>query len=104
VGDEQFDVITANLPFRNKPAPDVVARSQWDTGFQTNTAFFQQVGKYLKPGGRLYFAHSNFGDVDEVRRLAKEAGFRVRLLATSVPGEAEERQFLAFLIKRAKSA
>lgn len=104
VGDEQFDVITANLPFRNKPAPDVVARSQWDTGFQTNTAFFQQVGKHLKPGGRLYFAHSNFGDVDEVRRLAKEAGFRVRLLASSVPGEAEERQFLAFLIKRAKPA
>jgi release factor glutamine methyltransferase len=104
VGDEQFDVITANLPFRNKPAPDVVARSQWDTGFQTNTGFFQQVGKHLKPGGRLYFAHSNFGDVDEVRRLAREAGFRVRLLASSVPGEAEERQFLAFLIKRAKSA
>jgi release factor glutamine methyltransferase len=103
VGDEQFDVITANLPFRNKPAPDVVARSQWDTGFETNTRFFQEVGNYLKPGGRLYFAHSNFGDVDEVRRLAKEAGFRIRLLASSVPGEAEERQFLAFLMKRARS-
>jgi release factor glutamine methyltransferase len=104
VGDEQFDVITANLPFRNKPAPDVVARSQWDTDFKTNTRFFAEVGKYLKPGGRLYFAHSNFGDVDEVKRLAKEAGFRVRLLASSVPGEAEERQFHAFLMKRAKSA
>lgn len=103
VGDEQFDVITANLPFRNKPAPDVVARSQWDTGFQTNTRFFTEVGKHLKPGGRLYFAHSNFGDVDEVRRLAKANGFRVRLLASSAPGEAEERQFHAFLIKRAKS-
>jgi release factor glutamine methyltransferase len=104
VGDEQFDVITANLPFRNKPAPDVVARSQWDTGFETNTRFFKEVGRYLKPGGRIYFSHSNFGAVDEVRRLAREAGFRVRLLASSVPGEAEERQFLAFLIKRAKSA
>jgi len=104
VGDEQFDVITANLPFRNKPAPDVVARSQWDTGFETNTRFFQEVGRYLKPGGRIYFSHSNFGAVDEVRRLAREAGFRVRLLASSVPGEAEERQFLAFLIKRAKPA
>lgn len=104
VGDEQFDVITANLPFRNKAAPDVVARSQWDTGFETNTRFFQEVGRYLKPGGRIYFSHSNFGAVDEVRRLGKEAGFRVRLLASSVPGEAEERQFLAFLIKRAKPA
>lgn len=104
VGDEQFDVITANLPFRNKPAPDVVARSQWDTDFQTNTRFFQEVGNYLKPGGRIYFAHSNFGAVDEVRRLAKAAGFRIRLMASSAADEPEARQFYAFLIKRAASA
>ncbi|RSZ60833.1 methyltransferase [Massilia atriviolacea] len=104
VGDERFDVITANLPFRNKPAPDVVARSQWDTGFQTNTRFFEQVGAHLKPGGRVYFAHANFGEVDLVRRLARQAGMRVRLLASSVPGEAEERQFHVFLIKPAASA
>lgn len=101
VGDEQFDVITANLPFRNKAAHDVVARSQWDTAFQTNTRFFKEVGKYLKPGGRIYFAHANFGDVDEVKRLAAEAGFALQLLASSVPGEAEERQFYAYLLERA---
>jgi release factor glutamine methyltransferase len=99
VGNEQFDVITANLPFRNKPAPDVVARSQWDTEFQTNTRFFQEVRRYLKPGGRIYFAHSNFGAVDEVRRLAKEAGFSIRLLASTPAEQGEERQFYAFLIK-----
>ncbi len=99
VGDEQFDVITANLPFRNKPAPDVVARSQWDTEFQTNTRFFQQVRRYLKPGGRIYFAHSNFGAVDEVRRLAKQAGFSIRLMARTPAEQDEERQFYAFLIK-----
>ncbi|HEY9104782.1 methyltransferase [Chitinimonas sp.] len=101
VGDEQFDVITANLPFRDKPAHDIVARSQWDTGFQTNTRFFQDVGKYLKPGGRIYFAHSNFGAVDEVRRLAKAAGFRIRLIASSAADAPEARQFYAFLIKPA---
>jgi len=99
VGDEQFDVITANLPFRNKPAPDVVARSQWDTGFQTNISFFEQVRRHLKPGGRIYFAHSNFGAPDEVRRLAKAAGFSVRLLARSPEGDPEGRLFYAFLIK-----
>ncbi|KQX02101.1 methyltransferase [Massilia sp. Root418] len=104
VGDEQFDVITANLPFRNKTAPDVVARSQWDTDFQTNTRFFREVGKHLKPGGRIYFSHSNFGAVDVVERLAAEAGFSVELLASSVPGEAEERQFYAFLFQRASPA
>lgn len=99
VGDEQFDVITANLPFRDKPAPDVVARSQWDTDFRTNTQFFEQAARYLKPGGRIYFAHSNFGAVDEVRRLAKQAGFSIRLMARSAAERDQERQFFAFLIK-----
>ncbi|WP_028102623.1 methyltransferase [Pseudoduganella violaceinigra] len=101
VGDERFDVITANLPFRDKPAPDVVARSQWDTDFRTNTLFFEQVGRHLKPGGRIYFAHSNFGAVKEVRRLAKEAGFSIRMMARSVAERDQERQFFAFLIKPA---
>jgi release factor glutamine methyltransferase len=99
VGDERFDVITANLPFRNKFAHDVVARSQWDTDFRTNTEFFAQVRRHLKPGGRIYFAHSNFGDPDAVRRLAKEAGFSIRLMARSTAAKAEARPFYAFLIK-----
>jgi len=99
VGDEQFDVITANLPFRNKTAHDVVARSQWDTDFRTNTDFFAQVRRYLKPGGRIYFAHSNFGAPEEVRRLAKEAGFSIRMMARSPAAKAEAKQFYAFLIK-----
>jgi release factor glutamine methyltransferase len=99
VGDEQFDVITANLPFRNKPAHDVVARSQWDTEFQTNIGFFRDVRRYLKPGGRIYFSHSNFGAVEEVRRLAKAAGFSIRMMARTPAAKAEARQFYAFLIK-----
>ncbi|GJI96860.1 release factor glutamine methyltransferase [Duganella caerulea] len=102
VGDEQFDVITANLPFRNKEAHDVVARSQWDTDFHTNTRFFEQVGKYLKPDGRIYFAHSNFGAVKEVRKLAKENGYSMRLMA-SVRAD-ETKEFYAFLIKRSPQA
>ncbi|MYM71692.1 methyltransferase [Duganella sp. FT134W] len=101
VGDEQFDVITANLPFRDKAAPDVVARSQWDTGFRTNTRFFQQVTRYLKPGGRIYFAHANFGAPDAVLRLAAEAGLRCELLATGVRTPQAADQFYALLLQRA---
>lgn len=102
IGDEQFDVITANLPFRNKEAPDVVARSQWDTDFRTNTQFFQQVGKHLKPDGRIYFAHSNFGTVETVRKLAKQNGFSMRLMARVSADETKE--FYGFLIKRLRQA
>lgn len=99
VGDERFDVITANLPFRNKEAPDVVARSQWDTDFRTNTRFFEQAAAHLKPGGRIYFAHSNFGAMDEVRRLAKANGFSVRAMASKAADAAETKKFYAFLIR-----
>ncbi|OFA05847.1 methyltransferase [Duganella sp. HH101] len=102
IGNEQFDVITANLPFRNKEAHDVVARSQWDTDFRTNTQFFQQAGKYLKRDGRIYFAHSNFGAVKEVRRLAKENGYSMRLLARASADETKE--FYGFLIQRMRPA
>jgi release factor glutamine methyltransferase len=102
VGAEQFDVIAANLPFRNKEAHDIVARSQWDTDFATNTAFFEQVGEHLKPDGRIYFAHASFGAVDEVRRLAKANGFSVRLMASA--DKAQTGTFYAFLIRRARHA
>ncbi|MQA38459.1 methyltransferase [Rugamonas aquatica] len=102
IGNEQFDVITANLPFRNKDAPDVVARSQWDTDFRTNTQFFEQADKYLKPDGRIYFAHSNFGAVKEVRKLAKDNGFGMRLLARVSADETKE--FYGFLIQRMRQA
>jgi release factor glutamine methyltransferase len=102
LGDEQFDVITANLPFRNKLAPDVVARSQWDTDFKTNTTFFAEVGKHLKPGGRIYFAQSNFGAIAEIRKLAKEHGFTVRAMGSLTADKAETKKFYAFLIKKAR--
>ncbi|BBB60831.1 hypothetical protein UNDKW_2558 [Undibacterium sp. KW1] len=99
---EQFDVITANLPFRNKPAHDVVASSQWDTDFKTNTQFFAEVGKYLKPEGRIYFSQSNFGATDEIKALAKAAGLTVRTLASAAADKAETKKFYAFVMRRAK--
>lgn len=100
-GDEQFDVITANLPFRNKPAHDVVARSQWDTDFRTNTRFFEEVGRYLKPDGRIYFAQSNFGAIPEIRQLARAAGLSVRAIGMA-PADADDKAFYAFVMKRAR--
>ncbi len=99
---EQYDVITANLPFRNKPAHDVVARSQWDTDFKTNTQFFAEVGLHLKPDGRIYFAQSNFGAIKEIKALAKAAGFSVRTLASAAADKAETKKFYAFVMKRSK--
>lgn len=104
IGNEQFDVITANLPFRNKEAHDVVAQSQWDTDFQTNKRFFEEVGRCLKPGGRIYFAHANFGSVGEIKRLARAAGFSLRAVGNAAADKAETKTFYAFVLKRTRQA
>lgn len=101
VGDEQFDVITANLPFRNKPAHDVVAMSQWDTDFRTNTRFFEGVGRHLAPGGRIYFVQSNFGEIEAIQGLARAAGLRVVELASEALDETRRQQFFVYEISRA---
>jgi release factor glutamine methyltransferase len=101
LGDEQFDVITANLPFRNKPAHDVVAMSQWDTGFRTNTRFFEGVGRHLRPGGRIYFVQSNFGEIEAMKRLALAAGLRATELANEATDDTRRQQFFVFEMVRA---
>lgn len=103
VGDERFDVVTANLPFRNKSAHDMVARSQWDTDLGANRRFFAEIDNYLKPHGRVYFAHASFGDEDEIQRLAQSAGLTVTTLDSVAAEEEPRRVFTAHLMERAGS-
>jgi release factor glutamine methyltransferase len=97
---QKFDVITANIPFRDKFAHDIVARAQWDTDFQTNTRFFAEVGEHLNPNGRIYFIHSNFGETERVKKLAKEAGLSVKAIGRESADKSETKVFHAFLMKR----
>ena len=101
INSEKFDVITANLPFRDKPAHDLVAQSQWDTDLQTNKRFFEEVGKYLKPNGRIYFAQSNFGAIKEIKALAKAAGLSIRVIGTDAKDNVAAKKFYAFVLKNA---
>jgi len=96
LGDERFDVITANLPFRNKPAHDVVAMSQWDTDFGTNTRFFEGVGRHLQPRGRIYFVQSNFGEIEAAMRLARAAGLKSTELASEVVDDTRRQEFFVY--------
>jgi release factor glutamine methyltransferase len=96
LGDERFDVVTANLPFRNKPAHDVVAMSQWDTDFRTNTRFFEGIGRHLRPRGRIYFVQSNFGEIEAATRLARSAGLRVAELAREAIDDTRRQEFVVY--------
>jgi len=98
--DEKFDVITANLPFRNRFASGLVEATQWDTGFDTNKRFFYGAGKYLKQNGRIYLAQANFGNLDDMQQLANKYGFDVKLIGQKSMLDPDPRIFYAFELTR----
>lgn len=100
--DEQFDVITGNLPFRNKHASDFVESSQWDTDFEVHKKFFAGVNKYLKPNGRVYLSQANFGPIEEMKKLANASGFYVELIGEKTMSDNDPRIFYAFELTRAE--
>ncbi|MFA5030866.1 MAG: methyltransferase [Patescibacteria group bacterium] len=101
VGNERFDVIVANLPFRDKPASDLVQASTFDAGFRAHRLFFSQLTRHLKSNGCAYLSQANFGEVDKVRQLAKRYKFTLRKIAEEKQRR-DPRIFYAFLIRAKK--
>jgi len=99
--DEVFDVIVANLPFRNKPAADVLEAGMWDTDFNTHVSFFQQAHRFLKAEGRMFMTHASFGDLEAFHRLAQANGFCLTLLEEHPTEENPARIYYAYLLVRA---
>jgi release factor glutamine methyltransferase len=73
---KRYDIITVNLPFRNKYAPDMVASAQWDTNFQLHKRFFSQVVNYMQPHGKLYMPQPNYPELYDTLDLAHRTGFK----------------------------
>ncbi|PTT90623.1 hypothetical protein DBR42_05495 [Pelomonas sp. HMWF004] len=78
----------------------MVAMSQWDTGFKTNTRFFEGVGRHLRPGGRIYFVQSNFGEIETMKRLAEAAGLSATVLASEATDDSRRQEFFVFEMAR----
>lgn len=100
IEDDKFDVITASLPFRRKRAKDGIEAAFWDTDFETNKKFFAGVSKHFNQGGRIYISQANYGDVEEMKKLAFEAGFNVRLIGEKKMPQGDPRIFYAFELTR----
>jgi len=97
--EETFDVITANLPYRDKEASDPVEASMWDNGLSTHRKFFQSVESHLNQNGRIYLSHANYGAVLEMKAMAAARGFKVQLIGEK-PIENNPRIFYAFELKK----
>lgn len=96
---EMFDVIIANLPFRNLPAIDAVQRASWDEGLRVHSRFFTHVKDHLKKNGRIYLAQANYGAVNEILTMAQVKGFVVTLMSEKNMPDNDPRIFYAFKLK-----
>lgn len=92
----RFDVITANLPFRNKTAPDIVASAQWDTGFQLHRRFFFQVKNFMNSHGRLYIPQPNYPELYETLDLAQRVGFKAKEIGKRLSIGNDPRDYYVF--------
>ncbi|MFA5107714.1 MAG: methyltransferase domain-containing protein [Patescibacteria group bacterium] len=79
---QKFDVIIAQLPYRNKQAASEAQRTVWDSSFRTNKRFFSQAARYLKPNGRIYFGHCDAAHPEEIRDIAKKNHLCIQSVAS----------------------
>jgi len=94
----RFDVITANLPFRNKYAPDIVASAQWDTDFELHRRFFSQAANFLNPQGRLYMPQTNYPELYDALNLAQSADFKTKEIGKRLSSGDDPRDYYLFEI------
>ena len=96
--NSKFDLITANLPFRNRIAPDVVAASQWDSKFKTHIRFFEQAKNYLRPNGYILMPNGNYPESIDLYSTIERAGFTTQIITKSDGVEGDRRAYYTLRI------
>jgi len=99
--NEKFDVITMNPPFTEHKVSDNTERTTWDEDLQLHKKFFSEVINHLKKDGRIYICQAKFGAVEEMKDMAKNAGFNIKLIGQNQADE--DRVFYAFELRRIES-
>lgn len=98
----KFDVIICNPPYTRHEIRDNIDRMFWDPQDEMKQKFFEEVGGYLEPGGRIYFGWANFADIDVnlPLRLAKTNGYKL-INTFSKPNSRNEYMFYVLEFKQA---
>jgi len=82
---EQFDMIYWNTPFIYAPSAykfrSVLERGLFDPGYRITERFLRDGKRYLAPKGCILFGTGDYGDVPRFKKIAKEHGYKVRLVA-----------------------
>jgi len=77
----KFDLIIFDPPFRWFAARDMLERSITDEKYAGLTTFFKEVRNYLPDTGRILVFFGSSGDINYLRALIHQTGFRKSELA-----------------------
>lgn len=78
--NEQFDVISGNVPYSDNPSPDTTAICFWDENHRALRAFFKGLRRYLKPTGAAFLTWASFAEPDLLQQLALENNVDLQLV------------------------
>lgn len=79
--DIKYDVIMANPPYTDYEAKDILERSLWDKGNTVVKTILTKGRDYLKKGGKMYLSWANFADFSFFESLAKDSGWKYKVIA-----------------------
>lgn len=74
----EFDVVLCNPPYNQHHAADVIERMFWDPEDSMKQRFFDQVPRFIRKNGRVYFGWADFPDLDAMLpiNLAERSGLK----------------------------
>lgn len=93
--EEKFDVITCNPPFSDLASGDLTEGAIKDEGLHVHNALFDGLDRHLKTGGRVYLSQANFGNVEDMLKLAETHGLSAKPIGSLALAN-DPRVFYAF--------
>jgi len=84
--DERFDFIFWNHPFNNAPykPKEILLRSGLDYQYEGLKRFIAEGRLHLNKGGQILLGTGNIARINEIKKIAKENNYSIRLLKKKV--------------------
>ena len=96
----KFDAIYWNAPWmetiEHDKIDDLLGYGLFDNGYSCLERFIKQTHLYLKPNGKLYLGHADFGDYQRLESLLDKYGYEYKVLADEPSSEIRDVEFYLY--------
>jgi methylase of polypeptide subunit release factors len=78
--EKKFDLIVANPPYTDHPAPNTVARIKWDPGHESINRFLEGARSRLRRNGELFLSWASYAAYPYIESLILGHGLKYRII------------------------